>query len=494
MKREQLGSRLGFIMLSAGCAIGCGNVWKFPWMCGQNGGGSFMLIYLLCLVILGIPALVLEFSIGRAAQTSPLFMYRKLEKPGQKWGIFGWFCLLGNIALMAFYTVVCGWIIYYFVQFLRGKNGSLGFSAMISSPSVNVFFLLVTVVIAFFILSFNLQGGLERVTKYMMSALLVLMLALAVHSLFLKGSGEGMTFYLKPDFSKIDGSVIVGAMNQAFFTLSTGMGGMAIFGSYIGKEHSLMGEAIHVITLDTLVAFLAGVIIFPACFTFNLEVNAGPSLLFDTMAAVFNNMSGGRIWGSLFFLFMVFAAMSTVLGVCENILAMIRELTGWSRPKGSVVCGTGVFLLALTTALGFSVFHFQPFAEGTTWLDFWDFIVSNNILPLGSLILALFCCNKFGWGWDNFIKESNTGKGLKVQKLDETALPICTSDYNCLYLYLWNVHIQLEIKKKNKLRGSKLLSTELIFYPTIIFNFSEPSDPAFSGSAQLYPSVHSWHC
>ena len=329
MKREQLGSRLGFIMLSAGCAIGCGNVWKFPWMCGQNGGGSFMLIYLLCLVILGIPALVLEFSIGRAAQTSPLFMYRKLEKPGQKWGIFGWFCLLGNIALMAFYTVVCGWIIYYFVQFLRGKNGSLGFSAMISSPSVNVFFLLVTVVIAFFILSFNLQGGLERVTKYMMSALLVLMLALAVHSLFLKGSGEGMTFYLKPDFSKIDGSVIVGAMNQAFFTLSTGMGGMAIFGSYIGKEHSLMGEAIHVITLDTLVAFLAGVIIFPACFTFNLEVNAGPSLLFDTMAAVFNNMSGGRIWGSLFFLFMVFAAMSTVLGVCENILAMIRELTGW---------------------------------------------------------------------------------------------------------------------------------------------------------------------
>ena len=221
MKREQLGSRLGFIMLSAGCAIGCGNVWKFPWMCGQNGGGSFMLIYLLCLVILGIPALVLEFSIGRAAQTSPLFMYRKLEKPGQKWGIFGWFCLLGNIALMAFYTVVCGWIIYYFVQFLRGKNGSLGFSAMISSPSVNVFFLLVTVVIAFFILSFNLQGGLERVTKYMMSALLVLMLALAVHSLFLKGSGEGMTFYLKPDFSKIDGSVIVGAMNQAFFTLST---------------------------------------------------------------------------------------------------------------------------------------------------------------------------------------------------------------------------------------------------------------------------------
>ena len=415
MKREQLGSRLGFIMLSAGCAIGCGNVWKFPWMCGQNGGGSFMLIYLLCLVILGIPALVLEFSIGRAAQTSPLFMYRKLEKPGQKWGIFGWFCLLGNIALMAFYTVVCGWIIYYFVQFLRGKNGSLGFSAMISSPSVNVFFLLVTVVIAFFILSFNLQGGLERVTKYMMSALLVLMLALAVHSLFLKGSGEGMTFYLKPDFSKIDGSVIVGAMNQAFFTLSVGMGSMAIFGSYIDKDRTLLGESTHIIILDSFVAIVAGLIMFPACFTYGLEVNAGPSLLFDTMATVFNHMNGGRWWGTLFFLFMVFASMSTVLAVCENILAMVRELTGWSRPKGSLICGIGIFLLSLTTALGFSVIHFQPFAEGSTWLDFWDFLVSNNILPLGSMVLALFCSNSFGWGWENFMAEANAGKGIKVR-------------------------------------------------------------------------------
>ncbi|MFQ7775574.1 MAG: sodium-dependent transporter, partial [Anaerotignum faecicola] len=282
MKREQLGSRLGFIMLSAGCAIGCGNVWKFPWMCGQNGGGSFMLVYILCLILLGIPALVLEFSIGRAAQASPLFMYKKLEKPGQKWGIFGWFCLAGNIALMAFYTVVSGWIIYYFFRFLTGNHASLGFGAMISSPSVNVLFLLITLVVAFFILSFNLQGGLERVTKYMMSALLVLMLALAVHSLLLGGAGKGMSFYLKPDFSKIKGSVVVGAMNQAFFTLSTGMGGMAIFGSYIGKERSLMGEAIHVIILDSLVAFLAGVIIFPACFTYNLEVTAGPSLMFDT--------------------------------------------------------------------------------------------------------------------------------------------------------------------------------------------------------------------
>lgn len=415
MKREQLGSRLGFIMLSAGCAIGCGNVWKFPWMCGQNGGGSFMLVYIICLIVLGVPALVMEFAVGRAAQTSPINMYKKLEKPGQKWGGFGWVCLIGNLALMAFYCVVCGWIIYYFVKFLTGSNSNLGFSSMISSSSVNVIFLLITVLIAFVILSFNLQGGLERVTKYMMCALLALMIVLAVNSLLLDGAGEGMSFYLKPDFSKLNGSVVVGAMNQAFFTLSVGMGGMAIFGSYIGKERSLMGEAINVISLDTLVAILAGIIIFPACFTYNLEVTSGPSLLFDTMATVFNNMAGGRIWGSLFFLFMVFAAMSTVLGVCENILAMFRELTGWSRPKGSIVCGIVVFLLALTTALGFSVINFQPFSEGTTWLDFWDFLVSNNILPLGSLVLALFCCNKFGWGWDNFIKEANAGVGLKVK-------------------------------------------------------------------------------
>ena len=415
MKREQLGSRLGFIMLSAGCAIGCGNVWKFPWLCGQNGGGSFMVVYLLCLIILGIPALTLEFSIGRAAQTSPLYMYRKLQKPGQKWSGFGWICLLGNLALMAFYTVVCGWIIYYFCKFLTGQSASLGFAPMIANPAINVTFLLVTVVVAFVILSFDLQGGLERISKIIMSALLVLMLILAVHSLLLGGAGEGMSFYLKPDFSKIDGTVIVAAMNQAFFSLSTGMGGMAIFGSYIGKERSLMGEAVHVIFLDTLVAVLAGIIIFPACFTYGLEVNAGPSLLFDTMAAVFNHMSGGHLWGTLFFLFMIFAAMSTVLGVCENILAMIRELTGWSRRKGSLICGTGVFVLALTTALGFSVLHFQPFSAGTTWLDFWDFIVSTNILPLGSLVLALFCCNRIGWGWDNFIREANTGSGLKIQ-------------------------------------------------------------------------------
>lgn len=413
--RERLGSRLGFIMLSAGCAIGCGNVWKFPWMCGQNGGGGFMLVYLACLVLLGLPAIVMEFAIGRASQASPVFMYRKLEKPGHKWGIFGIVCLIGNIALMAFYTVVTGWIIYYFVKFLTGQNDSFGFEAMITNPGVNVTFLLVTVVAAFAILSFNLQGGLERVTKYMMASLLILMMVLAIHGLTLSGAKEGLKFYLVPDFSKIDGSVVVSAMNQAFFTLSTGMGGMAIFGSYIGKDRSLMGESVHVIVLDTFVAVIAGVIMFCACFTYGLEVNAGPSLLFDTMATVFSHMPGGRWWGALFFLFMVFAAMSTVLGVCENILAMVRELTGWSRPKGCVVCAAGIFVLALTTALGYSVIKFQPFAEGTAWLDLWDFIVSNNILPLGSLVLALFCCNKFGWGWDKFVEEANTGKGLKIK-------------------------------------------------------------------------------
>ena len=413
--RERLGSRLGFIMLSAGCAIGCGNVWKFPWMCGQNGGGGFMLVYLACLILLGLPAIVMKFAVGRASQASPVFMYRKLEKPGHKWGIFGIVCLIGNIALMSFYTVVTGWIIYYFVKFLTGQNDSFGFAAMITNPGVNVTFLLVTVVAAFAILSFNLQCGLERVTKYMMVSLLILMMVLAIHGLTLSGAKEGLKFYLVPHFSKIDGSVVVSAMNQAFFTLSTGMGGMAIFGSYIGKDRSLMGESVHVIVLDTFVAVIAGVIMFCACFTYGLEVNAGPSLLFDTMATVFSHMPGGRWWGALFFLFMVFAAMSTVLGVCENILAMVRELTGWSRPKGCVVCAAGIFLLALTTALGYSVIKFQPFAEGTAWLDLWDFIVSNNILPLGSLVLALFCCNKFGWGWDKFMEEANTGKGLKIK-------------------------------------------------------------------------------
>ena len=415
MERERLGSRMGFIMLSAGCAIGCGNVWKFPWMCGQNGGGSFLLVYFLCLAVLGLPAMVMEFAMGRAAQTSPISMYRRLQKPGGRWGVFGLLCLVGNVALMAFYAVVAGWLIYYLVRFVTGQYTDLGFGAMIADPVVNVAFLLVTVVLAFSVLCFDLTGGLERVTKWMMSVLLVLMLVLAVRSVTLSGAAEGLSFYLKPDLSALSGQVVVNAMNQAFFTLSTGMGGMAIFGSYIGKERSLLGESVNVILLDTFVAIIAGIIIFPACFTYGLEVTAGPSLLFDTMATVFANMAGGRLWGALFFLFMVFAALSTVLGVCENILAMVRELTGWSRPKGCLVCGAGIFVLGLTTALGFSVLRFQPFAAGTTWLDFWDFLVSTNILPLGSLVQALFCCHAFGWGWDHFVAEANTGRGLKVQ-------------------------------------------------------------------------------
>ncbi len=414
-ERERLGSRLGFIMLSAGCAIGCGNVWKFPWMCGQYGGGGFVLVYIICLLILGLPVLTMEFSLGRAAQASPIYMFQKLEKKGAKWGVWGYIFLAGNLSLMAFYCVVTGWIIYYFTRFLRGNTADIGFVPMITDPGINVTFLLVTVVAAFVILSFNLQNGLERVTKVMMIALLILMIILAVHSFMLPGASEGLSFYLMPDFSAITPSVVVGAMNQAFFTLSLGIGSMAIFGSYIDKQRSLMGEAIFVIILDTSVALLAGLIMFPACFSYGVEVGAGPSLLFDTMASVFNNMAGGRWWGMLFFLLMIFAAMSTVLGVCENILAMVREITHIDRKKGSIVCGILIFLLGLTTALGFSVIHFQPFAEGSTWLDFWDFIVSTNILPLGSLAITLFCCYKIGWGWDEFVKEANSGEGPKVQ-------------------------------------------------------------------------------
>ncbi len=416
MEREKLGSRLGFILLSAGCAIGCGNVWKFPWMAGQYGGGGFVLVYLICLVVLCLPILTMELALGRASQASPVMMYQKLEKPGQKWHIHGKLALFGNVCLMAFYTVVTGWMIYYFVKFALGQSQDLTFGSMISNPTVNVVYLAITVLVGFFVLSFKLQGGLERVTKYLMILLLLLMVVLAVRSGTLSGAKEGLSFYLKPDFSKINGNVIVGAMNQAFFTLSLGIGSMAIFGSYINKDRALFGEALNIGILDTTVAITAGLIIFPACFTYGVEVNAGPSLLFDTMATVFNNMKGGRLWGTVFFLFMVFAAMSTVLAVFENILACVRELTGWSRPKGCIICGVGIFLVALTTALGYSVIKFQPFADGSAFLDLWDFIVSTNLLPLGSLCFALFCCSKrYGWGWDNFVKEANTGKGLKVQ-------------------------------------------------------------------------------
>lgn len=416
MERERLGSRLGFILLSAGCAIGCGNVWKFPWMVGENGGGAFVLVYLLCLVFLGLPAMTMEFALGRAAQASPVRMYQKLEKPGQKWHLHGYAALIGNVCLMAFYTVVTGWMLYYFVSFLTGNVDSLGFVNMISDPVINVSYLAISVVLGFFILTFRLQKGLEKATKYMMCALLILMLLLAVKSGTYEGAAEGYLFYLVPDFSKLNLSVVVAAMNQAFFTLSVGIGSMAIFGSYLGEDRSLLGESVNVVLLDSFVAIVAGLIIFPSCTAYGLQVTSGPALLFDTMSTVFLHIPGGRIWGSLFFLFMVFAAFSTELAVCENILACARELTGWSRKKGCVICGMVVFLMALTTALGFSVIPFHPFGEGSSFLDFWDFIVSTNLLPLGALVIALFCTNqRFGWGWEKLVQEANKGRGLKIQ-------------------------------------------------------------------------------
>ena len=425
---EKLGSRLGFILLSAGCAIGCGNVWKFPTMCGQNGGAGFVLIYLLCLVILGLPVMTMEFAIGRASQKSPIKMYQQLERPKSKWHLHGYVSLFGNIALMAFYTVVTGWMINYFVRFATGNNlGELvltetqnPFGFMASDLKTNLIFTAVAIFTGFFVLCFKLQGGLERVTKVMMIALLLLLIGLAVYSFTLPGAGDGLKFYLLPDFSKIDGSVIVGAMNQAFFTLSIGMGSMAIFGSYIDKTHSLMGESLTIIGLDTFVAITAGLIIFPACFTYNGgQVDGGPGLLFNTMSTVFNKFEDptvGRIVGALFFLFMVFAAMSTVFAVCENIVAMLRDLTGWKRPIACLVCGLIVSACALLSILGNTVWtNVNPLGTGSIF-DMWDFLVSNNILPLGSLVIALFCCNKrFGWGWENFVAEANAGKGLKVR-------------------------------------------------------------------------------
>ncbi len=417
MEREKIGSRLGFILLSAGCAIGCGNVWKFPWTVGENGGGAFVLLYIAFLIVLGLPAMTIEFSMGRASKASPVRIYHKLTPNKKAWRAHGYLSLAGNVCLMAFYTTVTGWMVYYFISFVTGKTESLGYSQMISDPTLNVTYLFITVAICFFILTFKLQSGLEKITKIMLSALLVLMIVLAVRSFFLSEAAEGYKFYLMPDFSAITPSVVVAAMNQAFFTLSIGIGSMAIFGSYIDKNRSLMGESLNILLLDTFVAIVAGLIIFPACYSFDVEVTAGPSLLFDTMCKVFLSMSGGRIWGSFFFLFMVFAAFSTELAVCENILACVRELTGWTRKKGCLVCGIAIFAVSLTTALGFSVIDFHPFGSDTTWLEMWDFIVSTNLLPLGALCLSTYVASsRFGWGWDAFVEEANTGKGIKIKK------------------------------------------------------------------------------
>ncbi len=458
MEREKLGSRLGFILLSAGCAIGCGNVWKFPTMCGQSGGGIFVLIYIICLIVLGLPIMTMEFAIGRAAQKSPVKMYQQIEKKGQKWHIHGYFSLFGNVAIMAFYTVVTGWMIYYFIRFacgtnlqqlvfIPGKDANADaiqnpFIEMFTNSKINIVFTGITILIAFFILCFKLQGGLERVTKYMMIALLFLLIGLAIYSATLSNAAEGYKFYLVADFSKINGKVIVAAMNQAFFTLSLGMGSMAIFGSYINKERSLLGESVNIIILDTFVAITAGLIIFPSCFTYNGgQVDGGPGLLFNTMATVFNNFENstlGRVFGSFFFLFMVFAAMSTVLAVCENIVAMLRDLTDLSRPIACLICGVVVFALAFVTILGNTVWtNINPLHTGSIF-DMWDFFVSNNILPLGSLCYVMFCCNKFGWGWDNFVAEANTGIGLKVKSWMK---PFCRFVIPAIiiFIYIWGI-------------------------------------------------------
>ena len=424
MEREKLGSRLGFILLSAGCAIGCGNVWKFPWMCGQYGGGAFVLLYLIFLVILGLPVMIMEFSVGRASRASVIRSYQNLEKPKQKWHYHGIAAFIGNILLMMFYTSVAGWILYYFVKFVKGDMTGITDSAasqlfgnMLSNTAVMVGFMALVVVMGFTVLCFSLQKGLEKITKYMMVLLLVLMVVLAVRGFWLDGAKEGLSFYLKPNLSKIDGNVVVGAMNQSFFTLSLGIGSMAIFGSYIDKNRTLMGESINILALDTFVAIVAGLIIFPACFTFDIEAGAGPSLLFESMARVFNNMSGGRIWGALFFLFMFFAAMSTVLAVFENILACVREVTGWKRIKACLICCGAMLALSLPCALGYNVLsNIHPFDSNSAILDLEDFIVSYCLLPLGSLIYVLFCTSKKGWDFENFLAEANTGKGPKVPR------------------------------------------------------------------------------
>ncbi|MBR2842250.1 MAG: sodium-dependent transporter [Lachnospiraceae bacterium] len=422
--RERLGSRLGFILLSAGCAIGCGNVWKFPYLTGQNGGGAFVLLYIIFLIILGIPVMTMEFSIGRGSQKSPLKMLTTLQGKKQHWGWSSPLPFIGNVVLMMFYTCVAGWFLKYFVGFVSGEYAGLSaeqsgeaFGAMISNPGQQILFTAIICVIGFLICSFSLNKGLEQVTKYMMLILFLLLIVLVIHSCTLSGAKEGLTFYLLPDFTKITWGTVNAAMNQAFFTLSLGIGSMAIFGSYLDKKRSLMGESINVIILDTIVAIMAGLIIFPACSTFGVDAGAGPSLIFVTLPNIFANMAGGRIWDFLFFLFMTFAALSTVLAVFENILAMFRDWTGVSRVKGCIICGICMIILSIPCILGFNVWSgFVPFAEGSGVLDLEDFIVSNLLLPIGCFIYVLFCTWKFGWGWDNFTAEVNAGKGLKVKK------------------------------------------------------------------------------
>ena len=427
MEREKLGSRLGFILLSAGCAIGIGNVWKFPYITGANGGGIFVLIYLFFLVVLGIPVMTMEFALGRGSQKSPAALHKALEPKGTKWHLHGYACLAGCVILMMFYTCVAGWIMNYFFSTAAGKFTGMApaqiqaaFGNSLGDARVQVFYTVMVVLIGFTVCSIGLQKGLERITKWMMLALLLIMIVLSVNSILTPGGSEGLKFYLLPSLDRLldvgIGNVIVAAMNQAFFTLSLGIGSMAIFGSYIGKERALMGEAVNVAVLDTFVAITSGLIIFPACFAYDIQVDSGPDLLFITLPNVFNNLPGGRFWGSLFFLFMSFAALSTVFTVFECIVSCMMDLTRWPRKKTCLICCVAMLVLALPCALCWSVLgNVHPFGGTSTIMDLEDFIVSNCLLPLGSLCFVLFCTTRYGWGWKAFVAEANTGKGLKVK-------------------------------------------------------------------------------
>lgn len=428
MKRESFKSRLGFLLVSAGCAIGIGNVWRFPYVTGQNGGGIFVLFYLIFLVIMGLPVLTMELAVGRASRKSAVLGYKALEKKGSKWHIHGWVAIFGCCMLMMYYTTVSGWMVTYFFKFLTGsfKSGmttedtAQAFSNLLGDPKQMAFWMILTVVVGFLVCSRGLQNGLEKISKFMMTALLLLIVVLAVHSLTLSNAAEGVKFYLVPNTEAVAAvglkNVITAAMNQAFFTLSLGVAAMEIFGSYMGKDHTLAGEGVRICALDTFVAIMAGLIIFPACFSYNVEVNAGPSLIFITLPNVFINMSGGRIWGSFFFLFMTFASFSTVIAVFENIMSFCMDMFGWSRNKAALINCIVILIASLPCVLGYNVWSNLHLIGGRDVLDSEDFIVSNLLLPIGSLIYLLFCVTKWGWGFEKYCEEANTGDGIKISK------------------------------------------------------------------------------
>lgn len=428
MDREKFASRLGFILISAGCAIGLGNVWRFPYIVGRYGGAAFVLIYLAFLLLLGLPIVVMEFAVGRASQKSAAKSYEVLEPKGTKWHLNKYIAFAGNYLLMMFYTTVTGWMLIYFAKMVMGDFAGLdaagvadAFNGVLANPGLMMFTTVLVIVAGFAICSAGLQNGVERITKYMMLCLFLLLLVLAVHSITLDGAAAGLEFYLKPDFNKLKeagvGEAVFAALGQSFFTLSIGIGALAIFGSYIGKERKLTGEAISVLCLDTFVAFTSGLIIFPACFSYGIEAGTGPSLIFVTLPNVFNHMAGGRIWGALFFVFMFFAAMSTVIAVFQNIVSFATDMTGCSVKKAVVINTIAIIVLSIPCVLGFNVWSgFAPLGAGTTVQDLEDFIVSNNLLPIGSLIYLLFCTSRYGWGFDNFMKEANAGKGISFPR------------------------------------------------------------------------------